>query len=248
MDHKQKMMAIGGGAAAMLLLTVLAVILLVNACGTDTPSQTAAESSFQPLETTLPPETQPSETTLPQLTEPPATDASQAITFRDVNESVTAKIRTNLRDIPSQGDGSTVLYTLQNGEWITRTGISDSGWSRLERGGVVYYAVSSYLTTDPNYSSVTPEEEDDGINTVFTAVNDRVTAKEVVNLRSIPSVTREDSVVVAQLTKGEWITRTGINTDVGWSRVEYNGRTLYCITSYLETENAVPEETEAPTQ
>lgn len=188
---------------------------------------------------------QPKDPTPPETATP---DVESMMTFQPVNESVTAKIKTNLRDIPSQDDDSTVLYTLQNGEWITRTGISDSGWSRLERGGVVYYAVSNYLTADPNYSAVSPEEEADGINTVFTAVNDRVTAKDVVNLRSIPSVTREDSVVVAQLTKGEWITRTGINTDVGWSRVEYNGQTLYCITSYLETEDTVPEETAAPTE
>ena len=27
--------------------------------------------------------------------------------------------------------------------------------------------------------------------------------------------------------------RTGINNDYGWSRVEYNGQTLYCVSSYL---------------
>ena len=32
---------------------------------------------------------------------------------------------------------------------------------------------------------------------------------------------------------GEVVTRTGINRDVGWSRVEYNGQTLYCVSSYL---------------
>ena len=34
-------------------------------------------------------------------------------------------------------------------------------------------------------------------------------------------------VVVASLKNGEVVTRTGINRDVGWSRVEYNGQTLY---------------------
>ena len=33
---------------------------------------------------------------------------------------------------------------------------------------------------------------------------------------------------------GETVQRTGINEDVGWSRVVYNGQTLYCVTSYLE--------------
>lgn len=40
-------------------------------------------------------------------------------------------------------------------------------------------------------------------------------------------------MVVASLKNGEVVTRTGINRDVGWSRVEYNGQTLYCVSSYL---------------
>ncbi len=182
---------------------------------------------------------QPKDPTPP---DPASPDVEAMMTFQEVSDSVTAKITTNLRSIPSQGDDSTVLYTLQNGEWIQRTGISDSGWSRLERDGVTYYAVSSYLTIDANYTPESPkEEDDDGIDTVFAPMDDNVTAKDVVNLRTIPSITREDSRVVAQLTKGEWITRTGINEDVGWSRVVYNGQTLYCITSYLESDSTVQE-------
>lgn len=188
---------------------------------------------------------QPKDPTPP---EPASPDVEAMMTFREVSDSVTAKITTNLRSIPSQDHDSTVLATLQNGDWITRTGISDSGWSRLERGGVTYYAVTSYLTADPNYSAEPPKDEDgDGITTVFAPASDNVTAKDVVNLRSIPSITREDSVVVAQLEKGQWIQRTGINEDVGWSRVVYNGQTLYCVTSYLESDSA-PQETTAPNE
>jgi uncharacterized protein YgiM (DUF1202 family) len=39
--------------------------------------------------------------------------------------------------------------------------------------------------------------------------------------------------VAAVLHNGEVVTRTGINNEYGWSRVDYNGQTLYCITSYL---------------
>ena len=49
--------------------------------------------------------------------------------------------------------------------------------------------------------------------------------------------------MVYTLKNGEYILRTGINTDVGWSRVEYNGQILYCISSYLITaEEAQPTE------
>lgn len=153
--------------------------------------------------------------------------------FSPVEETVTAKDATNLRDIPSQGDDSTVMYTLQNGQTATRIGISDQGWSKLEYEGETYYAISNYLTTD---LTVKPQEvvpEDDGIKTVFTACNEQVTPKIEVNLRALPSVTNPDATVIATIRAGEIVTRTGINTDVGWSRVEYNGQTLYCISSYV---------------
>lgn len=174
----------------------------------------------------------------PMSTEPPeevGPDVEALLNFQEVNEPVTAKVETNLRDIPSQDTDSNVLYTLMNGEVATRIAISDSGWSKVVYNGNIYYAVSSYLTTDLNYdpNAVPVPEDDDGIKTEFTPVNDRVTAKEVVNLRTLPSVTHEDSTVVVQLVNGTVITRTGINEDVGWSRVEYNGQILYCVSSYL---------------
>ena len=162
-------------------------------------------------------------------------DVEALMAFKEVNETVTAKDVTNLRDIPGQGDDSTVLKQLHNGETALRTGISDSGWSRLIIDGQKYYAVSNYLTTDLSYHSVqsSQAEPDDGIVTVFTKVDDQVTPKIEVNLRKLPSVTNPDAVVVATVSAGEVFHRTGINKDHGWSRVEYNGQTLYCVSSYL---------------
>ena len=39
---------------------------------------------------------------------------------------------------------------------------------------------------------------------------------------------------MTQLKNGDTAIRTGINEDVGWSRVEYQGQVLYCVSSYLE--------------
>lgn len=160
-------------------------------------------------------------------------DPEALMDFEPVDEQVTAKDQTNLRDIPSQDADSTVLDTLNKGEFARRIAISSSGWSKLEFEGNIYYAVSSYLTTGQEEDPATPTE-DPSIQTQFTDVNDRVTAKEVVNLRSLPSTMDPNCVVVGQLKKGDVITRTGINTDVGWSRVIWNGQILYCISSYLE--------------
>ena len=164
-------------------------------------------------------------------------DVEALMNFTEVNETVTAKDATNLRNIPSQGDDSTIVYTLRNGETATRTGVSDSGWSRLTYNGQTVYAVSSYLTTDLQYQVTAQEQEGagsgDGLKTKFADRSERVTAKIEVNLRALPSVTNPDATVVAVLHNGEYVTRTGINEDYGWSRVDYNGQTLYCISSYL---------------
>ena len=165
-------------------------------------------------------------------------DVEALMNFKDVSEEVTAKDATNLRDIPSQGEESKVVHTLQNGETAIRTGISDSGWSRLSYNEQTVYAVSSYLTTDLGYQA--PKEETaegagsgDGLKTKFVERNEQVTAKIEVNLRALPSVTNPDATVVAVLHNGEYATRTGINEDYGWSRLSYNGQTVYAITSYL---------------
>ena len=160
--------------------------------------------------------------------------------FTQVNEVVTAKVKTRLRDVPSQDGNSTVLYTLKNGETATRVAISSSGWSKLEFQGMVCYAVSSYLTTDMDYdpnavAATQPVDTDgDGIITSFTPVNEKVTAKEYANLRKLPSTEHEDATVVCQLHNGETAIRTGINEDLGWSRVEFNGQVLYCVSSLLK--------------
>ncbi len=151
--------------------------------------------------------------------------------FWEVEETITAKDATNLRNMPSQGTESKVMITLKNGQKATRIGISDTGWSKVEYKGKVYYAVSNYLTTD--LTPPTPVPIDDGIKTVFTDCDEMVSPKIEVNLRKLPSVTNPEAEIVVKLLNGARLKRTGINTDVGWSRVEYEGQTLYCVSSYV---------------
>lgn len=166
-------------------------------------------------------------------------DPEALMDFVEVQETITAKMEVNLRDIPSQGLEARVMRTLKNGEIAARTARSETGWSRLEIDGQVFYAVSSYLTTDLDYDpgmdlEIDPTEEDDGLLTNFVHVNDKVTAKDAVNLRTLPSTEHPDCVIVTKLLHGQIITRTGIDKQWGWARVEYQGQTLYCINSYLE--------------
>ena len=168
-------------------------------------------------------------------------DPEALMPFREVDEQVTAKNETNLRDIPSQDTDATVLDTLKNGEIAQRTGISDSGWSRLEFEGKIFYAVSSYLTTDLAKKEEPEPTEDDGIDTEFRSVNEQVTAKEWVNLRKLPSTTMAEAVVVRKLENGQIATRTGVS-DNGWSRLKIDGEVLYCVSSYLIAAGSEPEE------
>lgn len=172
---------------------------------------------------------EPENTIPPETVEP---DIEALMDFQEVNETVTAKDETNLRDVPSQDENSTVCYTLKYGETATRVGISATGWSKLEFNGQTYYAVSSYLTTMIGEGAKPYTDID--IQTVFEPVSEKVTPKKEVNLRSLPSTEHEACEVVKLLRHGEVVLRTGINEDLGWSRVEYNGWILYCVSSYLE--------------
>ena len=169
--------------------------------------------------------------------------------FMAVNQLVTAKKMVNLRKLPSvEHEDAVVLAELHNGDIATCVGVSENGWSKLIYKGVTCYAVTTYLKEVTDASAVPdegvmetkpPKETEDlkqqiEIQTQFEYVDDQVTAKKAVNLRSLPSTEDPRCKIVAQLDNGVVIRRTGINRDLGWSRVDYNGQPLYCITSYLK--------------
>ncbi len=163
---------------------------------------------------------------------PPTSSESDGFTPTD--DSVTAKDETNLRESPNTN--SPILGTIKNGEFVKRTGINEvTGWSRLEYGGKIAYAVTRLLTDKVNEVSSIPETPSSQTETTyrqtFKDVNEQVTAKSETNLRDKPSL--EDSIVIYCLKNGETVTRTGIG-DMGWSRLEYGGQTVYAVTSYLQ--------------
>ncbi len=173
----------------------------------------------------------------------PTTDEDKIYTA--VNENVTAKSETNLRTMASTK--SDVVATLRNGETAVRVGIGSNGWSKLKYYGQTVYAITSYLTTDVGEGVAPPSSGADMVHgNLFEAKNDRVTAKNEVNLRSLPTT---DSVVIATLKKGDFLDRTAVS-DKGWSRLTYNGQTVYAVTNLLtttvETEGETTEKETAP--
>lgn len=148
--------------------------------------------------------------------------------FESQKDKVTAKDQVNLRSLPSTD--SEVVGTLNSGDFLERSAISQSGWSRLSYKGKTVYAISSYLSHEvvekPKPQEEPKSEQTDG----FTAVDEQVTAKSETNLRDKPSM--EGTQVVHTLKNGEYVKRIGIHSN-GWSKLEYNGQVVYAISSYL---------------
>ena len=161
------------------------------------------------------------------------TSESAGMVFRDVSEAVTARDQVNLRDQPSTVTGN-VVGTLSYGEAVVRTGISDTGWSRLEVNGQVVYASSRLLATSMDYKEqekITDENPEAGMH--FTAASGIMMAKSgQTNLRTLPT-TNAPSQVVAQLTGDATAERIAEDKDRGWTKLIYNGQTVYAVSSYL---------------
>ena len=154
--------------------------------------------------------------------------------FDPVSETVTAKEIVNLRSAPSSV--AEIVGTLKNGKTAQRTGISTDGWSRIVLDGQTVYAVTSYLTTELDYRPSDIPEADVVSGNTFTPKSDSVTAKEYVNLRALPTT---DSEILGTLTSGDFLERVAVS-DKGWSRLIYNGQTVYAVTSYLSNEVVPP--------
>ena len=241
MDKSRKIIIVLSVVSAVLavcLIGLSAFVIMRPDNAVDKPDEASD------AETSPPPETEPTKDTSsdnPQTAESgidihessgeaQTTGAESDGIFQDVDEQVTAKREVNLRSSMNQGSDDNIVCVLVNGDTALRTGVGQNGWSRVVYNSQTLYCVSSYLTTDLSYTP--PVETSDEFKTKFTPVNEKVTAKELTNLRDRPSV-MEPSQVIAQLSNGEIAVRTGVAAE-GWSRVEYNGQILYCISSYLE--------------
>lgn len=162
----------------------------------------------------------------PPKTSVPLTEKDKIYT--SVNEKVTAKNETNLRTLATTK--SNVVAILKNGETLTRIGVGTNGWSKLQYNKKIVYAITSYLTTDLTVKE--KETEDIVLGQKFESKKDKVTAKDEVNLRLQPSTSGE---IVTTLKSGTFLERTAISQN-GWSRLIYNGQSVYAITSYLSNE------------
>lgn len=151
--------------------------------------------------------------------------------FTDVNEAVYTNDRVNLRK--SYSTSSAKITTLDKNTKLTRTGVSSNGWSRVTYNGQTGYIYSQYLTKDETINEKPDENE-----VKITEANETVYAKQDCNLRK-SWTTKSDKA--GYLKKGQEIIRTGI-TDNGWSRVKYEGKDVFVLSTLITKEK--PEEDE----
>ncbi len=136
---------------------LLAMLLTASACGgagkdqqitkaesasSEAESEGASESEAEESES----EVESTEAESESETETETVVETKAeLTFTDVSETVWATSNVNMRTAP--GTNSDVITVLGAGKSVTRTGVSEEGWSRADYDGQVVYISSEYLTT-----------------------------------------------------------------------------------------------------
>lgn len=171
--------------------------------------------------------------------------ATQADGYIAVNEIVTATESVVVHQEPS--DNSPVLGELQQGQQVTRIGVSStSGWNRIEFNGQVAYVWGEYVKTEA--------ELNQSSNTGFAGVTetpDDMYVQAVQNsiIRSVPDTSGE---ILGYFNNGDVAHRIAICSNT-WSKIEFNGIVGYIGGQIIGTsapENSTPEtpapETPAP--
>ena len=188
-------------------------------------SETEAETEKETEAETKAAETETAETKAAE-TEKTQQDKASAASYTDVNETVWATYSVSIRSAASTDADK--LDVLVGSYSITRTGVGDNGWSKVDYNGQTGYIKSEYLTTTKpaaasDSTQQTTEKKQETKETVYATAG--------VNIRAKASV---DADKIGTLAVGGSITRTG-KTSSGWSRVDYNGQTGYIKSDYLTT-------------
>lgn len=182
------------------------------------------------------PETLLAEGQMSQTTEPGDTEAEGKETEGTESE------RAESGGIEAEGTGSGGTET----EGTEAGGIGTESGSTETEGTVTAPSAAPEVVDTPKPAdnptvnsspepNVQPETQDGDISMKFEVVQQVVTPKDVVNLRSVPSTADADTVVT-QANNGEVLSRIGMNSDTGWSQIDYNGQILYAVSQYLTTD------------
>ena len=188
--------------------------------------QTKKESETAETETKAA-ETETAETKAAE-TEKTQQDKESSASYTDVNETVWATYSVSIRSAASTDADK--LDVLVGSYSITRTGVGDNGWSKVDYNGQTGYIKSEYLTTTKPAAASDSTQQTSETKQETKETKETVYATAGVNIRAKASA---DADVIGTLIAGYSITRTSNSN--GWSKVDYNGQTGYIKSDYLTT-------------
>lgn len=178
-------------------------------------SETAknSEETTKAAETTVKETTKAAETTAKETTK----EAAKETEYKAFDKKVTMYAQENLNIRQKASSDSKLLGKLIAGDSITALGTTGE-WTVVSYKNSKAYILSELLGK---------KKPDLGVS--FKEVDETVEATQNVRMRKQPNANAE---VAGTLPGGTKVTRTGY--DKKWSRIVYNGKTLYVATEYLQ--------------
>ena len=195
-------------------------------------SETEAETEKETEAETKAAETETAETKAAE-TEKTQQDKESSASYTDVNETVWATYSVSIRSAASTDADK--LDVLVGSYSITRTGVGDNGWSKVDYNGQTGYIKSEYLepseTQEVAADDTTEETQTDtSSQSNNTATTGTVTVKENVRIRSSAS---ENGEKLGTAYVGEKLEVIMKQAD-GWTKIKYNGQTAYVKSEFVE--------------
>ena len=147
----------------------------------------------------------------------PVAVPSELPAITDKDDTVYATAAVNVRDYPS-AQTSNVINVLSAGQAVKRTGVTSTGWSRVElSNGTVGYVSNSYLSTSKDGAQ--NNDNNSGNSSVAYTNND-------VNVRKEPG-----GDIIGTLAKGTEVKTGAVSGN--WTQVTAGDLTGYVYSSYL---------------
>ncbi len=155
--------------------------------------------------------------------------ADKNTAFTAADETVYSTVRLRIRQNPSLDAAK--VGVVDAGTALHRTGTYANGWSQVDYNGVSAYCDSEYLTAKAPAGAVDQDAAPAGeVN--FAPANETYYTTVALKLHVTYST---DSTVVAVVPKGTALYVESL-MDNHWCQVQYNNKTVYCVTQYLQQE------------
>ena len=168
---------------------------------------------------------------------------------KELEEPVKTTVTDGIRIREGRSTDTRVVATVVSGTEVKVYASYDDGWSKIEYSGTIGHCKTEFLastegvpmlSTQPAESTEGPEEpatpqvetpaESETPEGAATALNKQMKLNATIRIRAERST---ESSVLATAYQGEKVNAIESYSD-GWCKVEYNGKTGYCKTEYLE--------------